>query len=272
MRISSVLFGVTALAGVMLAGAAQAADLPRKAPPPVVAPPPVFSWSGFYIGGHVGAGWGTIESEIPLDPPFGVFPVSSHTVNGFLGGGQAGFNWQVNPWLVFGVEGQFSWSNLEGSSPCFVFNVFKCTTEVNWLATLAGRVGYSFGHTMLYVKGGVAWADSDYLLDLSIIPGVFTASASETRTGVMLGAGIEHAFLPNWSVKLEYNYLDFDQDTHPFNVNLNVACVQGATSVSSVSQCGGHGTVNADVTQRIHLVKFGLNYRFWGGAPVSARY
>src|SRR5262245_44114903 len=103
------LLSVTLLATVF-GGAAQAADLPRKAPPPLAAAP--FSWTGFYIGAHVGAGWGTVESEVPLSQfdrmrekaseyeseiPLGVFPVSSHNLNGVLGGGQVGFNYQVNP-------------------------------------------------------------------------------------------------------------------------------------------------------------------------------
>jgi outer membrane immunogenic protein len=258
------LLGTIAAIGLMSMSAAQAADMPLKAPPRVAAPAP-FSWSGFYIGAHVGGAWGTVESEIPFDNG-GVFPVSSHTINGFVAGGQVGWNWQVNPWLVFGVEGQFSWTDLKGSTPCIV--VFKCTTEVNWVGTLAGRVGYTFDRTMLYVKAGVAWADSDYLIDLSLFPGVFSATASETRTGLMLGAGVEYAFLPNWSAKLEYNYMDFDTDNLGFAANLNIGRCNEESSVAQVCR----GTVNADVTQKIHLVKFGVNYRFNWGAPIAARY
>jgi len=230
-------------------------------------------WTGFYIGAHVGAAWGTVESEIPLsqfhsdhkelsvisehNSGLGVFPVSSHTINGFLGGVQAGYNWQVNNWLVLGVEGQFSWSDLEGSTPCIV--ILKCTTEVKWLGSLAGRVGFTYDRTMLYVKAGVAWADSDYLADFSIIPGVFTATASDTRTGFMIGAGIEYGFLSNWSAKLEYNYMDFDTDSLGFVINCD---------------CHRHSDVlNVDITQRIHLIKFGINYRFgWAAPAVAARY
>ena len=262
------LLGTMALIGLLSAGAAQAADMPVKAAP--VAAPPPFSWTGFYIGAHVGGAWGTVESEIPFDSA--VLPISSHTINGFVAGGQVGYNWQVNPWLVFGLEGQFSWSDAKGSAPCIV--LFKCTTEVNSIFTFGARVGYAIDRTMIYIKGGVAWADSDYTADL-LGAGILTATASSTRTGAMVGAGIEHAFAPNWSAKIEYNYMDFDTDNLGFGVNLNLPrCSEMSTAARVV--CGGAanlGTVNADVSQKIHLVKFGLNYRFnWGAPAVAARY
>jgi outer membrane immunogenic protein len=233
-------------AGLMATGAAQAADMPLKAPQRAA---PVFSWTGFYIGAHFGGTWGTVESELPLgqfsDRLDGlVIPISSHTINGFLGGGQVGYNYQINSWLVFGVEGQFSWTDASGSTPCLL--LFKCTTDVNWMASLAGRVGYTFDRTMLYAKVGVAWADSDYTADF-LGAGVIAFDASKTRTGLMVGAGIEYAFLPNWSAKLEYNYMDFDTDTIGFGLRgTNLCCI------------------DVDVTQKMHLVKFGVNYRFWG--------
>jgi outer membrane immunogenic protein len=254
-----------ALAGTMLAGASQAADLPRKAPVAVVAAAP-FNWSGFYVGGHFGAAWGTVESELPIYSF--VLPVSSHTVNGFLGGAQVGFNWQLNSWLVLGAEGQFSWADVDGSTPCLV--VVKCTSQVNWIATAAGRIGYTFDRTMLFAKVGVAWADSDY----SATFGPFSATASDTRTGLMIGAGVEHAFLSNWSAKIEYNYMDFGTESLGFTSGGSGGCEMVAkASYSSEGGCHGSNTLNADITQRIHLIKFGLNYRFGGGAPaVTARY
>jgi len=255
---------VAAIAGLTMASISQAADMPVKAPR--LAAPAAFNWSGFYIGGHVGGAWGTVESEIPLGYGGYAFPVSSHTINGFLAGGQVGINWQLNSWLVLGVEGQFSWTDMKGSAPCVV--LLKCTTEVNWLGSVAGRVGYTFDRTMLYVKGGIAFADSDYSASF----GPFSATASDTRTGVMFGAGIEHAFLRNWSAKLEYNYMDFDTDT--FNFTSKGGGCKDVLSISKVSSdCIGSGSIKADVTQRIHLVKFGLNYRFdWGAPAVVARY
>ena len=249
-----ILLGTTMFAGLMAVGAAQAADMPLKAPR---AAPEYFSWTGFYLGAHVGGAWGTIESELPLGGGFAL-PISSHTINGFVAGGQVGYNYQVNPWLVFGVEGQFSWTDASGKTPCAPLSILGCTTDVNWIATLAGRVGYTYGHTMLYVKGGVAWADTDHSVDFL---GVSFLSASSTRTGAMVGAGVEHAFTSNWSAKIEYNFMDFDTDRLGFGLG---ACPTQISSTVRARVCGG--SIDADVTQKIHLVKFGINYRFWGGA------
>jgi outer membrane immunogenic protein len=120
---------------------------------------------------------------------------------------------------------------------------------------------------MIYVKGGVAWADTDHTVDFL---GHSILTASSTRTGAMVGAGIEHAFAPNWSAKIEYNFMDFNTDNLGFGL-ANGGC---SDTVKSESRISCDRTVNADVTQKIHLVKFGLNYRFnWGApAPVAARY
>jgi outer membrane immunogenic protein len=246
---------IAASAGVVLAGVSQAADLPRKAPVAVAAAAP-FSWTGFYVGGHFGAAWGTVEAEVPLHSF--VLPVSSHTVNGFLGGAQVGVNWQVNSWLVLGAEGTFSWADIEGSSPCLV--VVKCATQINWIASAAGRVGYTYDRTMLFAKAGVAWADTDY----SATVGPFSVAASDTRTGLLIGAGVEHAFLSNWSAKIEYNYIDFDTESLGFTAGGSGGCD---------NECFGRKSISADIAQKLHLIKFGLNYRFGAGPSIiSARY
>src|SRR5258708_1942683 len=112
-RISLGLLATTSL--VAFATVASAADLARpvyKAPPP---PPPSFSWTGFYIGVHVGSGWGTKEWDQIATPPAASFnrSDSSHAVNGILGGGQIGFNYQVG-WAVWGVEIQASAADVKG--------------------------------------------------------------------------------------------------------------------------------------------------------------
>jgi outer membrane immunogenic protein len=262
------LLGTMALIGLLSAGVAQAADMPVKAAP--VAAPPPFSWSGFYIGAHVGAGWGTVESSITsveidrvkmiMDgtDTFSI-PFTSHTINGFLGGGQIGWNWQSG-WFVFGIEGQFSGSDIDGSTPCatFVVNLARCSANVNWVATAAARFGVAIDRAMIYVKGGGAWADTEY--SAAGIGGSFTTTASDTRSGWMVGAGVEYAFAPNWSAKIEYNFMDFGSDNLAFPI---------------LDRRGNQfATVNADIDQKLHLIKFGLNYRFgWGApAPVAARY
>jgi outer membrane immunogenic protein len=253
MFMKKIVLGMMVSAGLTVAGAAQAADMPLKAAPRVA---DTFSWTGFYIGAHVGGTWGTIESALPLGTSGLSLPISSHTINGFVAGGQAGYNLQVNPWLVLGVEGQISWTDSSGRTPCAPLSILGCSTDVNWMATLAGRVGFTRGHTMLYVKGGVAWADTDHSVDFL---GVTFLTSSSTRTGAMVGAGVEHAFAPNWSAKIEYNYMDFDTERLGFGLG---SCPTQMALVVRNRLCG---TIDADVTQKIHLVKFGVNYRFWGG-------
>ena len=259
----------TLLAGValiaLLGTSAGAADLARpvyKAAPP---PAPIWSWSGFYIGGHVGAAWGTTESELTGISAGGLgglgtgsFPISQNSTNGFLGGVTAGLNWQVAPWAVVGVEGDFSWTDLKGTTPCVV--VLSCSTKHDWISTVAGRFGVTYDRALLYVKGGVAWSKAKYSASATGLLGAggFTTEVSDTRFGALFGAGVEYAFTPNWSAKIEYNYIDFGHEDYSFPLGVIV---------------GGPG-VSADVTvrEKIHTIKAGLNYKFDWGGPVVAKY
>src|SRR5262245_8003437 len=139
--------GTTALAAVVVAGGAQAADMPVKAP--VYSAP--FNWTGFYIGAHIGAGWATTEFS---NPNSGIV-FSNYNLNGFLGGGQIGYNWQSG-WAVFGVEADASWTDIKGSSDCFTFDF--CRSKIDALGTITARFGGTVDHALIYVKGGGAWA------------------------------------------------------------------------------------------------------------------
>jgi outer membrane immunogenic protein len=226
--------GVAFAAGV--SGPAMSADLPMKAAPaaiPMVAP----NWTGIYVGAHVGAGWSTVESDVTLLGA--VFPISSHNLNGFIGGGQVGFNYQAG-WVVLGVEGTFSGSNIKGSAPCIV--IASCTTKTNWIGTAAVRLGGIVGgNTLVFVKGGGAWIRDDYSASFF---GVFNATGSATRTGWLVGFGTEYRFTNNWSGVIEYNFMDFDKE-----------------AVNITAGIGGAFPVN--ITHQMHVAKVGLNYKFW---------
>jgi len=99
--------------GLALSAPALAADLPMKAAPLAPAPAVAPTWTGLYVGGHIGAGWGTIESDANIAGVL-TLPVSSHNTNGMLGGLQAGYNYQMG-WAVLGIEGAWSWANVKGS-------------------------------------------------------------------------------------------------------------------------------------------------------------
>jgi outer membrane immunogenic protein len=252
-RLVIALFATSSLSTI--SQVANAADFPRKAPPPIVA---AWSWSGFYVGAHVGAGWGTKEQTIfslidePVEPTFND---GTHTVNGILGGVQVGYNWQpVDRW-VLGVEAQFSWADLEGKGSCGVFGLDNCRTRADWLGTAVVRLGWTAGRALIYVKGGGAWIHDSYEIDF-VEPAAGTLNtASQTRWGWMFGTGVEYALTANWSAKIEYNYLGFGTRT----ITLNNAAALLITDPI------------VPITQHIHLIKLGVNYRFAPGV-VAARY
>jgi outer membrane immunogenic protein len=215
---------------------AQAADLPRARAPAPVAPvayvPPVYNWSGFYVGGNLGAGFADSSWTDPFTGAHDTF-----NKGGFIGGGQVGANWQINA-LVLGVEGDFDWTGIKASGHDSVGNAIGTNTQ--WTSTVTGRVGAAFDRLLVYAKGGVAFAhDND---SLNTIGGA-AASASLTRTGWTAGAGLEYAFAQNWSAKIEYDYLGFGSET----VNLPTAAFP---------------TYSTGASLNIQEVKAGINFKF----------
>lgn len=235
--------------GALLASNATAADMAVKSSPPPSLSPPPFSWTGFYFGAHVGAGSTTNQwTIVPTTAQVQIeLPLGSGTVSGFLGGAQIGANYQIDV-MVFGVEGDFSWAGLSGQTCNSVGGLIECNSNIDRFATVTGRFGIvSFDRALFYLKAGGAWAHDSYQITAL---GPFANSAvSANRMGWTAGGGIEFALQRNWSAKLEYDFMDFG--THNYAVDLT------PTSI---------GVSIADVTQRIQVVKFGLNYHFgWGG-------
>jgi outer membrane immunogenic protein len=193
---------------------------------PVASP---FSWTGFYLGANVGAGIGTTETSVNVGPALTALsgmpiaataPLVSETFNGFIGGMQAGYNWQIGV-FVLGVEGDFDGAGLQGTAPCAV--VLNCTMKHNWFADITGRVGVvAAERTLIYLKGGVAWEGSNFTVgnNINVAGTMVAANAGDSgvQTGSLLGMGVEYAFLPNWSAKLECNYIDFG--TRSFNASI----------------------------------------------------
>ena len=202
------LAGVAAIAfGVLPAAAADIPPQTNYYRTPVAAPIP-FSWTGFYIGGHVGYGWSSKDWSqtfsslaLALDRS-----VNSADVDGFLGGVQVGYNWQTGRW-VLGVEGDWSWTNADGCTRFAISTNYAGCTNANWYSTVTGRLGYSWDRALVYVKGGAAFANEDHFITFGGTQVTNTASA--TRTGWTVGVGVEYALSNNWSAKVEYNYMDF---------------------------------------------------------------
>ena len=185
-----ILLSGVALIALFAAAPVSAADVPvRQQPLYKAAPAPVFNWTGFYFGGHVGYGWG--DTAVGGD------------VDGFLGGVQLGYNWQLSRNWVFGIEGDISGTDINNAVP----------VHVDYLGTLRARVGYTWDRTMVYGTGGLAWNRSA------------VAGFHDTDTGYALGLGIEWAFAPNWSTKVEYMYYAFD-NTGPIATDLDISTVK----------------------------------------------
>jgi outer membrane immunogenic protein len=258
----------TALAGLVffvMSGLTEAADLQITKAQPIVPPP--FSWTGVYVGANVGAGFGTTETSVDVSsaltavtgtPISGSAPLASETFNGFIGGIQAGYNQQLGV-IVLGIEGDLDAAGLQGTAPCAL--VLNCTMKHNWMADITGRVGVvAVDRALIYLKGGVAWEGSNFTVGNSVTVAGTTfaanASGSGTQVGGLLGMGIEYAFLPNWSAKLEYNYIDFG--TRSFNASIAANASFAGTPLAALSGV----TVPTSITENEHIVKAGVNDRF----------
>jgi outer membrane immunogenic protein len=192
----------------MTSSGAFAADLPiRKAPPPL--PIPIYNWTGFYIGGNAGGVWetGTISDNF-----FGTS--FSNSRSGFIGGGQIGYNWQVSPQWVLGVEWMFDGTSISSDTGNVVGlggTLISANEKANWLTTVTGRVGYAANNWLFYAKGGGGWVhDTATLTDIT--DGI-SFSASDTRGGWVAGGGIEYGFTPNWTVRVDYQHLGLEDVT-----------------------------------------------------------
>lgn len=213
--------GFAVIAGL---GTASAADLSRqyyKAPPPYVAP--INNWTGIYLGVNGGGGWGSSHWDA-LGRGF--------DVSGGVIGGTVGYNWQFGTWVV-GLEGDIDASNIKDSTSCFGVT---CETKNDFLSTIRGRVGYAFDRWLPYATGGVAIGNIK-----ASSPG--TSTVDETNVGWTLGVGMEYAFTPNWSAKVEYLHVDLG----------NISCGVGTACISTI---GNRTDFSAD------LVRGGINFRF----------
>lgn len=297
---------LSACAALAFSGSAFAADMAVKAPPlpPVVAP--AYSWTGFYIGGNAGYGW----SDGDVDPNGSVISFADPAIitggpntasasaaaasttirtdaNGFIGGAQIGFNYQINNKWVVGIETDFAGANISGSktvssvatSPLgsgliTPFNVASFNSgeqRLDSLGTVRARLGYAqFDRLLIYSTGGLAYghATSATSISQNCVPisagscgtGVgiqfspTAGSASGTLVGWTLGGGLEWAFAPNWSTKLEYLYYDLGRLS--YSLNPIISTVPTAT--------GPFATVGVNPTAEFkgNIVRVGANYKF----------
>jgi len=241
------------IAALCVAGSASAADLgsPRMPVAAVAVAPAGFNWTGFYIGGHLGIA--SVASGYEAFTPrnaFAGFPLQGMGGTALMGGMQVGYNYQVNS-MVLGLEADLSAVGFNKNSTTAlapaagVVPVFS--RNLSWTATVAPRLGVTFGRAMLYAKAGLAVGGFSVGHDQG--PWI---SASATRIGWTVGTGLEYAITQSLTAKVEYNYMNFGR----FRTDL-----AGAPAIWIIQR--------GDV----HAVKVGVNYLFsTGPSAVVARY
>jgi high affinity Mn2+ porin len=242
-RCSACALSFAALALLALGSLARAADMPFK----TTAVKAIYDWSGFYLGGHAGYGGGSFGPGTNPLPQQGVaFP---HSITGLIGGYQAGYSRQLANNVVLGIEADASFSS-PLDAPALIPAPFH--TTIDYVGTVRGRAGYAFGRVLPYVTGGFAWGHTH--VNINDAAGDIVSSPGQNQTGWTAGAGVEFAVSGNWSAKLEYDYIDFSRRTYDL---------------------GAFGLPPVNVDPNMHLLKFGLNYRFgdlpaWG-APATVK-
>lgn len=223
-------FVVTAFAITGFAASASAADL--SFPAPSAFTPAVYDWSGFYGGVHAGGDFGgEYSADFTLPDSFG----EDFDSDGFLGGGQIGFNHQFDQFVI-GIEADWSFTDIDGDTRVGLTGLGTggVDAETNWISTIRGRAGYAFDRVLVYGTAGVAFADVE-------VSESFTGSSDDNvHTGYVVGAGLEAALTERLSARAEYLYTDFGEE--------------------EFSLAGGAVTGDADASNSIFRI--GINYRF----------
>jgi len=278
---------VAAASAVAFTQITWAADMPVKAPvykaPVYKAPVAAFSWTGFYVGASAGYGWSDADLSLAsvgtAVPPFpaqfldagasATPPILATHPRGFIGGGQFGYNHQINR-LVWGYEADFSFADIRGSNTRGgTANLFPSPPvdiaavgeqKLNFLGTVRGKLGFTpLDSLLVYATGGLAYGHVESSTNTSDVPSTFSigpafGSASAVRAGWTAGGGIESvlAFAPRWSLKAEYLYYDLG--------NLSYALSPAAFIANSRTTVG---VINTTATAHFQgsLVRVGLNYK-----------
>jgi outer membrane immunogenic protein len=249
----------SAFLALALAGPAYAADVPRAVSGgggPFV---PSFSWTGCYLGGHLGGGWAQKEITDPVQLVQDSFLGAGSTVgvtrvnsvpSGVVIGGQIGCDYQVASNWVVGIEGAASGSTMKGSTSVLLplgnpGDTAQVSARTDFLPSVTARLGYAFDHMLFYAKGGAAWAGDKYTVTGIFAGTGFGFEGLDTRTGWITGAGVDWAFARHWSARLEYDYYQFGHGSVLMSDSINVLS----------------GLV--DAKQSAQVIKAGINFHMW---------
>jgi outer membrane immunogenic protein len=239
---------------------------------------PVLNWTGFYGGINGGYGWSVDSSSIfalavvEIRRVHGevISPTTHFDKSGGFGGGQIGYNIQRDR-IVFGIETDFEGGNIRGKgsafaetpltqgrgAPPFANASTSKESSLEWFGTVRGRLGYSYDRALIYFTGGFAYGGvggraSATLEDANGVHS-FTGNPSATRAGYVLGGGLEYSLTPDWSLKAEYQYIDFG-DSHGF------------VFFQDNAGAGNLAKGIFEISQKYDTVRLGLNYHIPPGA------
>ncbi|MGL5165561.1 MAG: outer membrane protein [Afipia sp.] len=248
-----IVFATTLIA--LSSASAMAADLPARTytkAPPIVAS----DWTGFYAGVNVGYGITDSAATSSVSPAPGViFATTAGNVSagGVIGGFQAGYNWQVAPTWVFGLEADIQGADQKGgiSGSTILLgpnNFFATDSRLNYFGTVRARLGWLANpSTLLYATGGFAYGETELNLNRNLVSagGLATSvSSRRTDTGWTVGGGLETKIWGNWTAKAEYLYVQLDNRS------------------ASVLDAGAGLTQIGSVDFKDHIVRVGVNYKF----------
>jgi outer membrane immunogenic protein len=195
------------------------------------APIATTTWTGCYIGANIGYGRAKKDYFLASGANDGF-----HTADGLIAGGQIGCDYEFSNRWVVGVQGLFDWTDMAGGHIPPAAGPRREFTNIAWLGTLTGRLGYAMTPSALfYVKGGAAWVRDEHARAGG--SGCVSCSTALTASGWTIGGGLEWMFKPNWSLFIEYNYMDLGSH----QVTLGIPLV---------------------IDQRVQNVLVGINYRF----------
>jgi outer membrane immunogenic protein len=243
---------------------ASAADMALKAPP---APAPVYSWTGWYVGVNLGGSFGKAADTSTFGAGPTLLSSTSSRLDGVIGGGQIGYNWQASSNWLLGLEADIQGSSERGTATsnagvagfCGVVALFPCTTagtlvdqeKLPWFGTVRGRIGVLASPTWLfYATGGLAYGEIKSSETLTVAGGPFAGGAlannfNTTRAGWTAGGGVEGVISGNWTAKLEYLYMDYGTINNTF---------AGVGPLFTPINLSTHVTDN--------VVRVGVNYHF----------
>ncbi|MBB3809731.1 outer membrane protein [Pseudochelatococcus contaminans] len=236
-EMKKVLIGGVVATGLLASGAAFAADLPSRQVEPVapVYAAPAFTWTGFYVGVNAGYAWNANDNNN------NTFYGSSSNDGGFTGGGQIGYNYQINQFVI-GAEADINYADLKNKNNGWAYTGFASNSSngIEWFGTVRARVGFAIDRALIYATGGFAYGgggnDNNFVYN-----GVYYSQSNDTRTGWTVGGGVEYAFTDNITARIEGLYVNLGKE----NRNYFVPVVN-----------------NSRKDNEFGVVRAGLNYKF----------